>query len=86
MSAKIISMINMKGGVGKTTLCVLLSYVLAKYRSKNILVVDVDPQFNASLCLLRYDNYLKKVSGSTKKSTIVDIFTVLQKNTQLKKI
>lgn len=79
MSTKIISMINMKGGVGKTTLCVLLSYVLAKYYSKKILVVDVDPQFNASLCLLGYDDYLKKVSGSTKRSTIVDIFTGARK-------
>lgn len=75
MSTKIVSMINMKGGVGKTTLCVLLSYVLAKYDSKNILVVDVDPQFNASLCLLGYDDYLKKVSNSSTRSTVVDLFT-----------
>ena len=44
----------MKGGVGKSTLTVNLAWHLAAYRNwlKNILVVDLDPQFNASQYLV----------------------------------
>ncbi|WP_128894091.1 ParA family protein [Longirhabdus pacifica] len=55
---KIISLINMKGGVGKTTLSVGIADFLANYRggsNKKILLIDVDPQFNATQALL--DNY-----------------------------
>lgn len=45
---KIISFINMKGGVGKTTLCINVAYTLAKHFNKKVLVLDMDPQFNAT--------------------------------------
>lgn len=51
MSAKVISMINMKGGVGKTTLILNLSYTLYKHYSKNVLIIDMDPQFNSTQAL-----------------------------------
>lgn len=43
---KVISIINMKGGVGKTTLTKELGYYMAKIQKKKVLFIDLDPQSN----------------------------------------
>jgi len=78
MPASVISFINMKGGVGKTTLCVGIAEFMANYLGKKVLVIDVDPQFNATQSLLghygRVDEYLDQLQ--TNKVTIRRIFEV----------
>jgi chromosome partitioning protein len=64
---------NMKGGVGKTTLAVNVSYGLAYFHKKNVLIVDADPQFNATQYLLSDNAYLKHLKDE-KKGTLRDIF------------
>jgi chromosome partitioning protein len=72
--AKKISLINMKGGVGKSTLTVNLAWHFAAYSQwlRKVLVVDLDPQFNASQYLLgvgQYETILRKG-----KPTVWEVF------------
>jgi len=67
---KRITIVNMKGGVGKTTLAVNMAFVLTKYHNKKVLLVDVDPQFNATQYLINQQDILKHFQN---KKTIYDV-------------
>jgi chromosome partitioning protein len=51
LSQRVIAMVNNKGGVGKTTCALNIAAGLAR-RERRVLIVDTDPQANASLVLL----------------------------------
>jgi len=82
-NAKVISFINLKGGVGKTTTAVNVAATIAQFyrikqgntqKSARVLLIDLDPQSNASLTLLQPEQY-------NRDRTIVNLFKhELQRN------
>ena len=49
---KIISMINLKGGVGKTVLTINIAKMLVQKFNKKVLIIDLDAQMNATMQLI----------------------------------
>jgi chromosome partitioning protein len=47
-----IATINLKGGVGKSTTTVATALIMAGFFSKRVLVIDLDPQTNATVMLI----------------------------------
>jgi len=60
----VISLLNMKGGVGKTTLAVNLAWFMYEKGGRKVLLVDLDPQFNATQYVMDY-----RAFDSHKKNT-----------------
>lgn len=55
----------MKGGVGKTTTVVEIGTILAKEHDKNVLIIDLDPQTNATFSLMGIDDWEKIKDNAT---------------------
>lgn len=53
----VISTINLKGGVGKTTMTVALGKFLAMEHNKRVLIIDLDPQTNGTVTLIDGDDW-----------------------------
>ena len=62
MPSPVLMFMNMKGGVGKTTLAVEISRTLAYKYDKEVLLIDYDPQANASFAFLRPKQYFENLN------------------------
>ena len=58
-NAIVAAIMNMKGGVGKSTLTANVGWYAAYYHNKRVLLVDLDPQFNLSQYILGVRGYEK---------------------------
>jgi chromosome partitioning protein len=67
----VVCVINLKGGVGKSTIAALLARRAYSQHRKDVLAIDIDPQANLSQALMRaqYNTFLKN-----KAPSIVEIF------------
>ena len=67
--AKIVSFINYKGGVGKTTTTYHVGCSLAYHYGKRVLLVDIDPQTNLTFLCSSYESWkkFKKKNGTIAK-------------------
>jgi chromosome partitioning protein len=55
--AVVVSIINLKGGVAKTTSTVQIAECLSSQFSKKVLVIDLDPQTNATISLIPEESW-----------------------------
>lgn len=70
---KIISFINLKGGVGKTTNAVAISEYLSLEHGKRVLVVDLDPQTNSTTALIPEEKWKERDdAGLTLRQLFLD--------------
>jgi chromosome partitioning protein len=67
----VVCVINLKGGVGKSTISALLARAAFSDRELDVLAIDIDPQSNLSQALMHsaYNSFLSK-----KRPSIVEIF------------
>lgn len=75
MQANTISILNMKGGVGKTTLSTNIAIELYEKNHK-VLLIDIDPQFNSTQSLFKYYSKISRYFElRDEKRTITSIFS-----------
>lgn len=87
MSAKIISVSNMKGGVGKTTISVALAQAFAEGaagKKAKVLVVDLDAQANASFWLCGHAKLTAAIEQGRTIDTLLEDVIVFGKHASLK--
>ena len=68
----VISTINLKGGVGKTQTTIAVSEMLAANYGKKVLIIDLDPQTNATVSLMDESKWLNM---DKKGNTIFQLFS-----------
>jgi len=70
---KIVSVINYKGGVGKTTITANLAAEFA-FRGLNVLAIDLDPQASLTFSFVGVDDWRKKYEPNRTIKTWYDAF------------
>ena len=71
--ATTVALLNMKGGVGKTTLAVNLAWHLHQNEKRSVLLVDLDPQFNATQYVMDYQAFQnQRRTGGTIADLLID--------------
>jgi chromosome partitioning protein len=67
-----VAFVNMKGGVGKSTLTANMGWFCAYKRQKRVLLVDLDPQFNLTQYVLGVEQIEKMLASNS--ASIIDLF------------
>lgn len=67
-----VSLINMKGGVGKTTLASQIAWYAVRQKDKKVLLIDLDPQANASQSVMSPQKWVTYLDDGG--LTVADIF------------
>lgn len=71
MATTVISCVNLKGGVGKTALAVNLAAIAGEVHKKKTLLIDMDPQTNATFWCIGPDKWQ---AWAASNGTIADLF------------
>ncbi|NVM64492.1 cellulose biosynthesis protein BcsQ [Mucilaginibacter sp. SG538B] len=74
-----ISIFNNKGGVGKTTLLCNIAAYLKTHKRKKVIIIDADPQSNATIYLLPFDDIYELYKKPNSEKTINDLFKEYRK-------
>ena len=83
---QVVSLINMKGGVGKTTLAVNLAAHMAHDAGLKVLLIDADPQTNATLSLMSPRKWEKWTNENGSMADVFEIESVIRNNEDFLKL
>ena len=73
----VVSIINFKGGVGKTTMTLALSDFLSSLYRKRVLLIDLDPQANLTIACIGDERWAQL---DKRKETVADLFDGVVRN------
>jgi chromosome partitioning protein len=73
-TARFISFINFKGGVGKSTVAVEIATSLARHFGKRVLLIDLDPQTNSTFYVMDYAEWERWTQTNGSLKTLFDAY------------
>lgn len=80
MTAKVVSFINLKGGVGKSTLAMIVAEFLVFRHFKRVLLIDFDPQYNLTAAMVNQHSF-DELRG-VQKRTLYNFFQAVLEGQQ----